>query len=257
MKSYGTAGALVAARGAVDVPTTALARPAHWPARIDRNRVVRSPVAAALEARTAQDRADERALSAERTAEALAARKARRRRGAEPTARTPKGTEDVAALREVVLADVRRRVTAGETDDVIAAALRVSTRRVRDLRAEAGAHRGTPRRPHGNRLLDEIAKGGTVEEIAARVPCSPSTVVRARARIRKAAADADADQAPAVPLVDRLTAERFAPDDALLAERFGPPDALRRERVSASRPHDPTLARAHAAAVARATGTTS
>ena len=60
-----------------------------------------------------------------------------------------------------------------------------------------------------------------------------------------------------MPLVDRLTAERFAADDALLAERFGHPDALRRERVSASRPHDPTLARAHAAAVARATGPTS
>lgn len=268
MKSYGTAGALVAARGAVDVPTTALARPAHWPARIDRNRVVRSPVAAALEARTAQDRADERALSAERTAEALAARKARRRRGAEPTARTPKGTEDLEAVREAVLADVRRRVAAGETDDVIAAALRVSCRRVKDLRAEAGAHRGTPRRPHGSRLLDEIAAGGTVEEIAARVPCSPSTVVRARARIRKAAADADhviaagtGDEQPARveydPLILTGEGERTPRVAELLDERFASDDVLRRERAARTRPHDPTLARAHAAAVARATGTTS
>lgn len=282
MKSYGTAGALVAARGEVDVPTTALVRPAHWPARIDRNRVVRSPVAAALEARTAEDRAGERALSAERTAEALAARKARRRRGAEPAARTPKGTEDVAALREAVLADVRRRVAAGETDDVIAAALRVSCRRVKDLRAEAGAHRGTPRRPHGSRLLDEIAKGGTVEEIAARVPCSPSTVVRARARIRKAAADADdaapvaepdpvpavvddagtlpevaaglARMTPAAPLILSGEGERTPRVAELLDERFGGSvDAVRRERGATSRPYDPTLARAHTAARARTT----
>lgn len=255
MKAYGTSGALVTARGSVDVPTTPLARPAHWPPRIDRNRETRSPVAAALKARTAQDVAAERALSAERTEAATAERKARRRRGKEPDARTPRGTENVDALRAAVLEDVRRRVDDGQTDDVIAAALRIGTLHVRWLRDLAATEAGAEpvRTPP---LLAEIARGGLVEDIAERVGCSPSTVVRARARIRRTAAEV---AAPAIEAEAALILTGKGPRTPrvaeLLDERFATADVLRRERAARSRPYDPTLARARAAA--RATGPTS
>lgn len=247
MKSYGTAGALVTARGAVDVPTTPLARPAHWPPRIDRNRETRSPVAAALKARTAQDVAAERALAAERTEAATTERKARRRRGKEPDARTPRGTENVDALRAAVLEDVRRRVDDGQTDDVIAAALRIGTAHVVRLR-ELAAVVVEPARPAG--LLGEIVKGGTVEDVADRVGCSPSTVVRARARIRRTAVEvAEAD--PPAPIILSGEGPRTPRVAELLDERFATADVLRRERAARARPYDPTLARAHDAAGAR------
>ncbi|WP_143448408.1 helix-turn-helix domain-containing protein [Kineosporia sp. A_224] len=189
MKSYGAAGPVVVARGSLDIPTTAVRRPDHWPAVPDRRQWTSpiSPPADPQATRNAERAAARAVVDERRTATkprpAPRAKAARTRRPGRDAAQASREQAVSATGRAELVEQLRTRWEAGELQAQIAEALCVSVATVQRLRRKHGIERRHQAVDGEAAVRLYVEDGLSLEDVGARLGTSSAAV---RYRLLKA-----------------------------------------------------------------------
>lgn len=189
MRSYGAAGPIVVARGTLDIPTTPVRRPDHWPAVPDRRQWT-SPIPPPVDPQATRDaeRAAARAVVDERRTAAKPkpeprAKAVRTRRPARDAAQTRREQEAPSTARAELVEQLRTLWEAGELQAQIAEALGVSVATVQRLRRKHGIERRHQAVDGAAAVRLYVDEGLSLEDVGARLGTSSAAV---RYRLLKA-----------------------------------------------------------------------